>query len=766
MKLGGIVSVTSQLSSSSSSHQPSIHSSYISGQMSDDSESDFQPVASTSQLPVHSSTPSVSTSSSTHPTAFTSLPTHTPTPTVSSSSSAIPGPPPPNRTKPPARRASEASNSAPTPSADPTAGPSAARPARARKPTVKVAPSVLPSKLKLNFSKKAGIGGYNSFLGEYDRELDSDDEEIEFEEQFILRLPEGAPAQDLRALLGKKGKNKEKALEGIWFKFKDSRRAAFHLSNQLYAAKLVDLPSIIESQKTLDGKQMFKAADISQMLVVTHPIKDESEVIQDGLSSGSGKMNLDDYIWPHGITPPLRHVRKRRYRKRISRRTIEIVEEEVEKLLDEDSRAEKTSYEILEDIDPDLSDSELLTPAATPSTNLLVGGSEYAGSEMGDGMTPMNQDGDGGEDGFDLAAELTRGLKELDDDEEDEEKDDDEDDDDDDDDEPEEDEEDEEEGSDADSEDEEAVQLAQRQKLLNEEIRDLEAAVIKKKGEIERSGNVIIKKRFEDALRKLQADLDVKIAARAQNVQEKEKRKREEEEEKEREKAFREAALRESNPVPSAVSSAATAGGDTNNGNSASTVSSYTTTTTTGGNHNLVPSTNTNDNDTGGSSPGKFSYSPLPPTPSNLGPLTQGSSPSSSSMSSLPVPPSLAPGSNAPSSSLSSFASNGQMAQQKTTYIPSSLGTSALPDDRTGLENQGDPGRMDGDVQMTDLEALMAAGLDASSSTDGDGDRDRDVRDGDIGRDAEGEDEDEEDEEEDLFGGSDESAGEDDMDVV
>lgn len=54
------------------------------------------------------------------------------------------------------------------------------------------------------------------------------------------------------------------------------------------------------------------------MLVVSNPISDESQVTAgDG---GQGKLNIEDYIWPHGITPPLRHVRKRRYRKRISRR--------------------------------------------------------------------------------------------------------------------------------------------------------------------------------------------------------------------------------------------------------------------------------------------------------------------------------------------------------------------------------------------------------------------------------------------------------------
>lgn len=45
----------------------------------------------------------------------------------------------------------------------------------------------------------------------------------------------------------------------------DSRRAMFHMGANNYNAKLVDLPCIIESQKTLDNKQMFKVADICQV---------------------------------------------------------------------------------------------------------------------------------------------------------------------------------------------------------------------------------------------------------------------------------------------------------------------------------------------------------------------------------------------------------------------------------------------------------------------------------------------------------------------
>lgn len=115
----------------------------------------------------------------------------------------------------------------------------------------------------------------------------------------------------------------------------DSRRAVFHIGTSTYSAKLVDLPCIAESQKTLDNKQMFKVADIcqvgdssiqcsyhcgvlmqpaSQMLVVENKIDNDEPV------SNQRTFNIDEFIWPHGITPPLHHVRKRRFRKRVNRR--------------------------------------------------------------------------------------------------------------------------------------------------------------------------------------------------------------------------------------------------------------------------------------------------------------------------------------------------------------------------------------------------------------------------------------------------------------
>ena len=50
------------------------------------------------------------------------------------------------------------------------------------------------------------------------------------------------------------------------------------------------------------------------MLVVDNKILSEDQVKRDK------SFNIEEFIWPHGVTPPLRHVRKRRFRKRVNRR--------------------------------------------------------------------------------------------------------------------------------------------------------------------------------------------------------------------------------------------------------------------------------------------------------------------------------------------------------------------------------------------------------------------------------------------------------------
>lgn len=174
--------------------------------------------------------------------------------------------------------------------------------------------------------------------------------------------------------------------------------------------------------------------------------------------------------------------------------------------------------DVLENVNPDLSDSEFLDQEVTndPQTP------GYANSEVGDMPTPGaeadehegEEEAEEGDIDEDLAAELDLALGDGDEGDEGD------------------DEEDEDEESEEEDEDDEDDDAVQAKKLLNEEIRDLEAAVGKKNSEIASSANPLIRvrgicyyyshmiliyllqRRFEDALRKLQADLDMKLAQR------------------------------------------------------------------------------------------------------------------------------------------------------------------------------------------------------------------------------------------------------------
>ena len=50
------------------------------------------------------------------------------------------------------------------------------------------------------------------------------------------------------------------------------------------------------------------------MLLVENKLENDEQM---GIQKN---FNIDEFIWPHGITPPLHYVRKRRFRKRVNRR--------------------------------------------------------------------------------------------------------------------------------------------------------------------------------------------------------------------------------------------------------------------------------------------------------------------------------------------------------------------------------------------------------------------------------------------------------------
>lgn len=185
----------------------------------------------------------------------------------------------------------------------------------------------------------------------YDSECSDREEDPAIEEEFILRMAPGPDCDYLREAVTEKrfGPRSEGGADvRMRFLRADGRRAVVTIQGRHYAACLADLPCVIEGMKSWDKRGWWKSADICQILIVLGRVDKEEEAHQFPLPT----RDLDEMTWQyaHGLTPPMRWVRRRRFRKRISNRTIEAVEDEVERLLREDDEAESSRYEVL---DPD-----------------------------------------------------------------------------------------------------------------------------------------------------------------------------------------------------------------------------------------------------------------------------------------------------------------------------------------------------------------------------------------------------------------------------
>jgi transcription initiation factor TFIID subunit 7 len=147
---------------------------------------------------------------------------------------------------------------------------------------------------------------------------------------------------------------------------------------------------------------------------------------------------------------------------------------------------------VLDNVNPDLSDSEFIAQddgleVQTPGGHSEPGDAGIPG-EGADGDESDEEGEEGEADGDideELSTELDRELEGEDDDEDDEDEDD---------------------------------ETQQARQLLNEEIADLEFAV-HKEAEVASTGNPLIRKRFKDALKKLCADLEVKMGQKDEMIE-------------------------------------------------------------------------------------------------------------------------------------------------------------------------------------------------------------------------------------------------------
>ncbi|NWX66860.1 TAF7 factor, partial [Promerops cafer] len=171
-----------------------------------------------------------------------------------------------------------------------------------------------------------------------------DDAPHELESQFVLRLPPEYASTVRRAVQSGNVNLKDRLTIEL---HADGRHGIVRVDRVPLAAKLVDLPCITESLKTIDKKTFYKTADICQMLVCTvdgdlyPPLEEQTVTTDPKANKKKDKDREKKFIWNHGITLPLKNVRKRRFRKTAKKKYIESpdVEKEVKRLLSTDAEA-------------------------------------------------------------------------------------------------------------------------------------------------------------------------------------------------------------------------------------------------------------------------------------------------------------------------------------------------------------------------------------------------------------------------------------------
>ncbi|KAG6537792.1 hypothetical protein ZIOFF_002889 [Zingiber officinale] len=117
------------------------------------------------------------------------------------------------------------------------------------------------------------------------------------EEQFILRVPPSV-AERIERLLNENASSSADGALDISFS-EDGRSGTFMIGNETFPASLLDLPCIVESYKTYDDNVLIKTADVGQIIMV----KEEGDTSVEGVE------------YKHGLTPPMRDARRRRFRR-------------------------------------------------------------------------------------------------------------------------------------------------------------------------------------------------------------------------------------------------------------------------------------------------------------------------------------------------------------------------------------------------------------------------------------------------------------------
>ncbi|KAH6829833.1 TBP-associated factor 7 [Perilla frutescens var. hirtella] len=149
------------------------------------------------------------------------------------------------------------------------------------------------------------------------------------EEQFILRVPPVVAERIERLLNDSSSSSEDKNLDVVFSE--DGRTGTFVIGEDRFSASLLDLPTVVESYKTYDDNVLIKTADIGQMIMV----REEEDGVPEAVE------------YRHGLTPPMRDARRRRFRREpdLNPEVVRRVEKDLQNIMADELRVEMVEAE-------------------------------------------------------------------------------------------------------------------------------------------------------------------------------------------------------------------------------------------------------------------------------------------------------------------------------------------------------------------------------------------------------------------------------------
>lgn len=151
-------------------------------------------------------------------------------------------------------------------------------------------------------------------------------------------------------------------LSNVNIKWITRDKAVINVNLTLYSARLIDLPTLTEIYKTVDKKNIFKTIDISQVLLVLHPINpkqlnmEQDFEVPESLTythpiydlSTNKEIRNSKNVYRHGLSYAYDDVYRRFKPRKVNHRIMQDVEARVDELVKRDAESQESHYEYVD----------------------------------------------------------------------------------------------------------------------------------------------------------------------------------------------------------------------------------------------------------------------------------------------------------------------------------------------------------------------------------------------------------------------------------